>query len=96
MEVAREVAGIVRRVIANRGYRVFLFGSWASGQARKRSDIDIGIEGPARVDPALMLDIREACEALPTLFTIEIVDFASAATNFRKEATARILELEAA
>ena len=31
-----------------------------------------------------------------TLFTIEIVDFASAAMNFRKEATARILELEGA
>jgi hypothetical protein len=48
------------------------------------------------VDPALMLEIRDACDALPTLFTIEIVDFASAARNFRKEATARILELEGA
>jgi hypothetical protein len=44
----------------------------------------------------MMLEIREACEALPTLFTIEIVDFASVAPNFRREATARILELEAA
>jgi len=96
LEVARQVAGIVRRVIGDRAYRVFLFGSWASGEARRRSDIDIGIEGPARVDPAMMLQIREACEALPTLFTIEIVDFASAAMNFRKEATARILELEGA
>lgn len=96
LEVARQVAGIVRRVIGDRAYRVFLFGSWASGEARRRSDIDIGIQGPRRVDPALMLEIREACEALPTLFTIEIVDFATVASNFRQEATARILELEAA
>jgi predicted nucleotidyltransferase len=90
------VAGIVRRVIGDRAYRVFLFGSWASGEARRRSDIDIGIEGPARIDPVRMLEIREACEALPTLFTIEIVDFAGAAANFRKAARARILELEVA
>lgn len=93
-EVARQVARIVRRVIGDRAYRVFLFGSWASGEARRRSDIDIGIQGPGRVEPALMLEIREACEALNTLFTIDIVDFASAAANFRKEATVRILELE--
>lgn len=96
LEVARQVVGIVRRVIGDRAYRVFLFGSWASGEARRRSDIDIGIQGPGRVDPALMLEIREACEALNTLFTIDIVDFASAAASFRKEATVRILELEGA
>ena len=93
-EVARQVAAIVRRVIRDQAYRVFLYGSWASGEARGRSDIDIGIEGPARVDPALMLQIREACEALPTLFTIEIVDFACVGMSFRKQATARVLELE--
>jgi hypothetical protein len=41
-----------------------------------------------------MLEIREACEALPTLFTIEIVDFACAGKSFRREATAGVLELE--
>lgn len=94
LEVAHQVTGIVRRVIQDRAYRVFLFGSWSSGEARGRSDIDIGIEGPTSVDPAAMLEIREACEALPTLFTVEIVDFAKVAANFRKEATSRALRLE--
>lgn len=94
LEVAHQVAGIVRRVIGDEAYRVFLFGSWASGEARGRSDIDIGIEGPTSVDPVAMLEIREACESLPTLFTVEIVDFARAAANFRKQAASRVLELE--
>jgi len=96
LSIARQVSRIVRRVIGDPAYRVFLFGSWASGEARERSDIDIGIEGPKRVDPEAMLEIREACEALLTLYTIEVVDFAQAAPSFRMEAISRCLELDPA
>ena len=91
--VARQVAAIVRRVTGD-AYRVFLFGSWASGEARERSDIDIGIDGPAPVAPAAMFEIRDACDALPTLYTIEVVDFAGIAPDFRREA--RRVEVEPA
>lgn len=96
LSVGRQVAAIVRRATGDPAYQVFLFGSWASGEARERSDIDIGIEGPAPVDPEAMLEIRAACEALPTLYTIEVVDFAQVAPDFRKEAKSRVLELEPA
>ena len=96
LSLARQVAAIVRLVTGDPAYRVFLFGSWASGEARARSDIDIGIEGPARVDPEALLEIRSACEALPTLYTIEVVDFSQVAPDFRKEAKSRVLELEPA
>jgi len=96
LRVARQVAAIVRQVTGDAGYRVFLFGSWASGGARDRSDIDIGIEGPAPVDPVAMQEIREACDALPTLYTLELVDFACVSPRFRKEATSKILEMELA
>ena len=94
LSVARQVAAIVRRVTVDPAYRVFLFGSWASGEARERSDIDIGIAGPGPVEPEAMLEIRAACEALPTLYTIEVVDFAQVSPDFRKEAETRIFELE--
>ena len=93
LSVARQVATIVRRVTRNPAYRVFLFGFWVSGEARQRSDIDIGIEGPTAIEPAAMVEIREACEALPTLYSVELVDFAQVAPVFRKTAMARILEL---
>ena len=89
--VARQVAAIVRRVIGDPAYRVFLFGSWASGEAREWSDIDIGIAGSGLVDPAAMFEIRDACDALPTLYTIEVVDFARIAPDFRREA--RLVEV---
>jgi len=76
LAIARQVAVIVRRATANPGYRVLLFGSWVSGRAAERSDIDIGILSPSEVDPAAMAEIRETCEALPTLRTVDLVDLA--------------------
>ena len=96
LSVARRVSAIVREITADPAYRTFLFGSWASGQARERSDIDIGIEGPAEVDPAAMAKIREACDALPTLYTIELVDFARVPRDFAENAISRSLEVEPA
>jgi len=58
LSVARRVAAIVREVTGDPAYRTLLFGSWASGEPRERSDIDIGIEGPAEVRPAAMVEIR--------------------------------------
>ena len=94
LEIARQVAAIVKRVIGDPAYRVFLFGSWALGDARERSDIDIGIEGPAPVTPEAMFEIREACERLPTLYTIDMVDFARVSLDFRRDA--RVVEVEPA
>jgi predicted nucleotidyltransferase len=96
LAVAREVARIARGVLRDRQYRVFLYGSWVSSGARPRSDIDIGIAGPEPVDPSAMQQIREACDILPTLYSVEIVDFARAPAAFRAEATSRTLELEPA
>jgi predicted nucleotidyltransferase len=94
LAVARRVATIVRRITGDPAYRTFLFGSWATGEARERSDIDFGIEGPASVDAAAMLQIREACDALPTLYTIELVDFTRVPPEFRTNAMSRSLEVE--
>ncbi|HLC40550.1 MAG TPA: nucleotidyltransferase domain-containing protein [Methylomirabilota bacterium] len=96
LSVARRVAAIVREVTGDPAYRTFLFGSWASGEARERSDIDIGIEGPTEVRPATMAEIREACDALPTLFTVDLVDFARAPRDFAANAISRSLEVEPA
>ncbi len=41
-----------------------------------------------------MFEIREACAAIPTLYTIELVDFSLVGPRFRKEAMAHLLELE--
>ena len=71
-------------------YRVFLFGSRAEGTAHERSDIDIGIDGPAPVPAAVMAQIREELEEAPTLYTVEVVDFARVTDNFKAVARHRV------
>ena len=89
-----QVESIVRRVTNDPAFRVRLFGSWASGNPRPHSDIDIAIDGPKPVDPGHMADIRDACDRLPTLFTIDLVDLAAVSAPFREAVQAQPAEGE--
>ena len=92
--IVRQVESIVRRVTNDPSFRVRLFGSWASGNPRPHSDIDIAIDGPKPVDPTHMADIRDACDRLPTLFTIDLVDLAAVSAPFREAVRAPLAEGE--
>lgn len=65
-EVIREAAGICRKYSAK---KVILFGSRAKGTATERSDIDIAVSGV--VD---FIQLMEEVEAIPTLYTVDLVD----------------------
>lgn len=82
-DIVRCVESIVHLVTGDPAFRVRLFGSWAAGNPRPHSDIDIAIDGPRPVEPTAMADIRDACERLPTLFTIDLVDLATVSAAFR-------------
>ncbi len=84
-EIERAVAQIVRKHLGQE-YRIFLFGSRAKGTARRGSDYDIGIEGPVPVPASIKFDIEDDLEKLPTLATIEIVDFSQASERFARSA----------
>ena len=95
LSVVRDVAAIVKRVTNDPAYRVVLFGSWASGTARTRSDIDIGVQGPQRIDPVTLQAIRAACDALPTLYTIDLVDLAVLPPTIREAALSNAIVVDA-
>jgi predicted nucleotidyltransferase len=95
-QVARAAAGIIHRMLTDRTYGVLLFGSWASGSAGERSDIDIGIVGPTPVDASVLCDIRDAVEKLPTIYTIDIVDLQRVGPDFRSAMMAGAIEVEGA
>jgi len=89
-EVAK-FAGVVRRHVPDPAYRVFLFGSRAAGSPSERSDIDIGIEGPAPVPHDVLAAIQDEIEEAPTLYSIDVVDFVRLPAKFRRVARQRIL-----
>jgi hypothetical protein len=58
--------------------------------AGERSDIDIGMEGPAPVPGVVLAAIHDDLDEAPTLHTIEVVDFAHVSEKFRRVAERRV------
>jgi predicted nucleotidyltransferase len=73
--------------------RLFLFGSRVRGDNRARSDFDLAIEAGRPLPAAVMADLRDGLEELPTLFRIDLVDAASVSDSFFAEAFSRVEEL---
>jgi predicted nucleotidyltransferase len=65
--------------------RVMFFGSRVTGMARERSDFDVAIDGPERVEPRLLTRICDALEELPTLYRVDLVDLATVPHKVRAE-----------
>jgi predicted nucleotidyltransferase len=61
-DAAKFAALVIRRHLPDPAYRIFLFGSRATGSAAERSDIDIGIEGPAPVPRSALAAIHDELE----------------------------------
>lgn len=88
-DVQKMAARVVRAHIPDIAYRIFLFGSRAEGRARDRSDIDIGIEGPRPVPFETLTAITDDLENLPSLYSVDIVDFSRMPERFRQVAHER-------
>lgn len=66
--------------------RVILFGSRASEKNKERSDFDIGILGEKPLSIADFYKLKDALNELPTLYTIDLIDFGRVPDSFRNEA----------
>lgn len=92
-ELKSKVAAILREELAGRPYRAFFFGSRVTGTAGPRADLDAGIEGAAPVPTELMRSIRARVDALRTLYTVDVVDFALLSDDFKQVAKTKIEEI---
>jgi len=61
---------------------VVLFGSWARGDRRRWSDIDVGIRGKGPLPPLLLENLREVLEESTIPYRVEIVDLATVGPEF--------------
>lgn len=86
-----QVKEMIRRKLVEaapllKGYRVFLYGSRATAQARPRSDFDLGVYGERPLPIKSFFVIEAMLDELPTLYKIDWVDFNRASQGFRERA----------
>ena len=84
VDMIKSVCLAKRELLINN--RVILFGSRASQKNEKRSDFDIGILGEKSLSIADFYKLKDALDELPTLYTIDLVDFNKVSDAFRAEA----------
>jgi predicted nucleotidyltransferase len=73
--------------------KAFIFGSWAIGDNRKFSDIDIGIESKRKLSLHLLSRLQEAFEESNLPYAVDVVDFYGTTKQFKtvaKQATIRL------
>ena len=80
------------RANANRlgGRQVVLYGSRAQGNARPRSDFDLGVVGDTPLPLVDFFAIEDMLDELPTLYRIDWVDFARVSERFRTQALQKV------
>lgn len=86
----QDLLAIIGKHLDLANYKVFIFGSRVFNKGSDRSDIDVGIEGPAKIPAETFFDIEDELEKLPTLYTIELVDFQNVAPKFNQIAKEKV------
>ena len=71
---------------------VFLFGSAASGNITRSSDIDIGLLSSHTINRDLIFRIQDEIEESIVPFKIDIIDFQDVSKDFREYAMKRIIK----
>ena len=75
---------IVLRTLARYPTTVYLFGSYARGDAHQLSDIDVAVDSPEPLPPGVLPRLREALEESTIPRVVEVVDLRDADPTFRE------------
>lgn len=83
-----EIREILRDQLGDQPVRVFLFGSFARGDAHRSSDVDVAILPEGDLPPRVLSDLREALHESTVPYVVEVVDLSEAQSALRE----RVLE----
>ena len=83
----------VRKYLPDESYKAFIFGSWAIGDNRKWSDIDIGIESDRKLSIHLISRLHEAFEESNLPYAVDVVDFSGTTEQFKTVAKQAVIPL---
>ncbi len=89
-ELESEIKAIIGQKLDLNEYELFYFGSRVTDRGDEHSDIDIGIKGPKKVPLNILSEIEEDIEWIPTLYSIDVVDFNSVSDDMKSVALEKI------
>jgi predicted nucleotidyltransferase len=90
-----EVRRIVLDVIGEGRATVYLFGSWARGEATPLSDIDVAIEPHSTLPRGALAQLRERLEESHIPYHVDVVDLGRTAAAFRRRVHAEGIQWSA-
>ena len=79
-----EVRRIVLDVVGEKNVKVYLFGSWARGEATRLSDIDVAIDPSATFPRGTLARLREQLEESHVPYRVDVVDLTRTSPEFRQ------------
>ena len=79
-----KVVRMISDHVNEEGLQIYLFGSWAQGRALAVSDLDIALDAGRPLDAAILLEIMDALDQLPTLRKVDLVDLQAVDQEFRR------------
>lgn len=85
-KLKNNILKVVKKHLDTKSYKIFYFGSRVRGDSFERADIDLGIEGPAKIPAGIKLKIQEELDNLPLLYKIDLVDFRNVSKKFKNNA----------
>lgn len=90
----KAIRDIISQFIDPNEYQVFIFGSRATGKAKKFSDYDIGIMGKKPIAWKILSLAEEAFEESDIPVKVDLVDFSLVSDKFRKIALSKTKKLQ--
>jgi len=78
------VKDIITSIINDQNLKIYVFGSRATGKARKYSDLDIALDLKIEIDSKKMSKIATELENTTIPYKIDVVDLNAITENFKK------------
>lgn len=77
-EILNELKHIVLSSLRNVEADVYLFGSWARGEEKRTSDIDVGIQASGQISEIQWIELLERIEESILPYHVDVVDLSKA------------------
>jgi hypothetical protein len=81
-KISQQVRAILLQVLSEHGVKLYLFGSWARGEERQSSDIDVGVWHDGTLDRKLLTEVRFLLEESTIPYRVDVVDLTQVDTEF--------------